>query len=220
MRMKPITVLLAEDHSIVREGLRLLLQHEKDIKVIGEAGNGLQAVQMAASLSPSVIVMDIAMPQMNGIEATREILRANPEKKVLILSAHSDEAYVHAIMSLGASGYLMKHIAAQALPDSIRRAHQGGNCLSPVLARRSLQASKGRLARIALTQRELETLTLIAKGKPNKESASILKISIKTVEKHRQSLMNKLNIHDTAGLTRHAIRLGLVDISVDTTILD
>jgi DNA-binding NarL/FixJ family response regulator len=217
--MKPITVLLAEDHCIVREGLRLLLQCEPDIKVVGEADNGRDAVRLATELNPSVIVMDTAMPQLNGIEATRQILNANPAGKVIILSAYSDEAYVNTIMSLGAFGYLMKHIAAKALPKAIRDAHQGRKCLSPFSFNHKSRNSKSTHSLCRLTPRELEMLLLIAKGSPNKESAALLKISIKTVEKHRQNLMDKLNIHDTAGLTRHAISLGLVESMVETNIL-
>ena len=123
--MNPITVLLAEDHMIVREGLRTLLEAEGDITVVGEAETGRQAVAMTKKLRPAVVVMDIAMPHLNGIEATRQIMQARPDAKVLILSAHSDDAYVEAIMALGASGYLIKQIAAQVLPEAIRRVHQG-----------------------------------------------------------------------------------------------
>ena len=224
--MKKITVLLAEDHMIVREGLRALLNSEKDIEVVGEAENGRIAMEMAMKLKPSVVVMDIAMPLLNGLEATRQILRAAPATKVLILSAHSDDAYVEHVMALGASGYLIKQTAAHVLPNAIRTVIKGGAFFSPAISRRLQHHQKQALARgelgkkqepVHLTSREVEVLQLIAEGKANKQTADELHISIKTVEKHRQSLMEKLNIHDTAGLTRHAISAGIIENSVQVT---
>jgi len=226
--MKNITVLLAEDHTIVREGLRTLLKLEKDIEVIGEAENGRQAVELTAKLRPDVVVMDIAMPSLNGMEATRQILQATPETKVLILSAHSDDAYVALVMAIGASGYLIKQTAAHILPMAIREISSGSTFFSPTISKRrqhhqqkarergELQAKKNATL---LTSREMEVLQLIAEGRANKETAEELHISIKTVEKHRQSLMDKLNIHDTAGLTRHAIANGIIESSVQVTII-
>lgn len=224
--MNKIAVLLAEDHLIVREGLRALLNSEKDIEVVGEVDNGRQAVELALQLSPTVVVMDIAMPLMNGLEATRQILRDTPTTKVLVLSAHSDDAYVEHVMELGASGYLVKQTAAHCLPEAIRMVAKGKTFFSPVIARR-IQAQKNKaLVRggagakrepVHLTSREVEVLQLIAEGKANKQTADELHISIKTVEKHRQSLMEKLNIHDTAGLTRYAIAAGVIESSVQTT---
>lgn len=224
--MTTISVLIAEDHAIVRDGLCLLLKNEEGIEVIAQAENGREAVQFAARLQPDVIVMDIAMPHLNGIEATRQIMHARPDAKVLILSAHSDDAYVESIMALGASGYLIKQIAAQVLPEAIRRVHQGKKCLSPSIAERRKHHrqrahDRGELCSTKnaphLTSREIEVLQLIAEGLANKESAQELKISVKTIEKHRQSLMDKLNIHDTAGLTRHAIAAGIIESSVQVT---
>jgi DNA-binding NarL/FixJ family response regulator len=226
--MKSITVLIAEDHTIVREGLLMLLKREEGIEVIAQAEDGREAVKLAAKLHPDVIVMDIAMPHLNGIEATRQIMQARPEAKVIILSAHADDAYVETIMALGASGYLIKQIAAQVLPEAIRRVHQGKKCLSPTIAERRKHHrqrahERGELCTSrttpALTSREVEVLQLIAEGRANKESAQELHISVKTIEKHRQSLMDKLNIHDTAGLTRHAIATGIIESSVQVTIL-
>ncbi len=226
--MSTITVLLAEDHAIVREGLSALLKREADLQVIGEAENGRQAVALAAQLHPDVIVMDIAMPHLNGMEATRQILHDAPQSKVIILSAHSDDAYVEKVMSLGASGYLIKQTAAHVLPEAIRRVHLGKKCFSPTIAERrkhprqrahdrgELRTSKDAPV---LTSREVEVLQLIAEGRANKESAQELHISVKTIEKHRQSLMDKLNIHDTAGLTRHAIAVGMIESSVQVTIV-
>ena len=225
--MKTITVLLAEDHTIVREGLRALLKLEHDIEVVGEAENGRQAVTLAAQLCPDVIVMDIAMPLLNGLEATRQILQNAPTTKVLILSAHSDDAYVEQVMSIGAKGYLIKQTAANILPAAIREVHKGKTCVSPSISQRRKYHDKkaherGDLpgkATVLLTSRETEVLQLVAEGKANKETATELQISVKTVEKHRQSLMEKLNIHDTAGLTRYAISSGIIESSVQQTIL-
>ena len=224
--MKPITILLAEDHMIVREGLRALLQLEDDIKVIGEAENGRQAVEMAGRLAPDVVVMDISMPLLNGMEATRQILQACPETKVLVLSAHTDDGVVGRIMEAGASGYLVKQTAANILRKAVRAIHGGANFFSPEISQRldhhqnrahlrgDLPAKK---KANKLSSREMEVLQLVAEGKANKETAAELNISVKTVEKHRQKVMEKLNIHDTAGLTRHAIAAGI--ISVQTTTL-
>jgi DNA-binding NarL/FixJ family response regulator len=225
--MKPITVLLVEDHSIVREGLRILLHLEADIKVVGEAENGREAVALAGKLGPDVIVMDIAMPLLNGLEATRRILLANPGAKVLMLSAHGDDTYVEKALELGAAGYVVKQSAAHVLADAIREVHSGKPFFSPSISKRRLHHQRkakamGDLPKknaARLTSRELEVLQLIAEGKANKETADELQISIKTVEKHRQSVMEKLNIHDTASLTRYAIAAGIIESSVQVTIL-
>ena len=226
--MNPITVLLAEDHMIVREGLRALLKLEDDIEVVGEAENGRQAVELTRKLSPAVVVMDIAMPLLNGLEATRQILRCAPATRVLILSAHSDDAYVERVMSLGAAGYLIKQTAAHILPKAIREVHKGKAFFSPAVSRRrdhhkqkakdhGEPAPKDDASR--LSPREMEVLQLIAEGKANKETADVLHISVKTVEKHRQKVMEKLNIHDTASLTRYAIAAGIIESSVQVTIV-
>lgn len=226
--MTPITVILAEDHTIVREGLRALLELETDIAIVGQAENGHQAVELCAALCPDVVVLDIAMPRLNGLEAARQILRSGSPPKVLILSAHSDDAYVEQVMALGASGYLIKQTAAHTLTKAIREVHQGNSFFSPAISRhRNHHAQKARLQGdlplkrdpSRLSSRETEVLQLIAEGRANKETAEILHISVKTVEKHRQSLMEKLNIHDTASLTRHAIATGIIESSVQVTIL-
>jgi DNA-binding NarL/FixJ family response regulator len=219
--MSKITILLAEDHTVVREGLRTLLATEHDLKVVGEAQTGRQAVALAKKLRPAVVVMDIAMPLLNGMEATRQILQALPDTKVLILSAHSDDAYVEQAIANGAVGYLIKQTSSHDLSRAIREVLKGNTFFSPVIAKR-LRKSNGRTLcpRVArLTSREKEVLQRIAEGAPNKQVASDLGISIKTVEKHRQSLMRKLNIHDTAGLTRYAIEAGIIESSVQVTII-
>jgi len=224
---KHITVLLAEDHMIVREGLRSILEAEGDIDVIGQAQDGRKAVELAKELLPAVIVMDIAMPQLNGLEATRQILKIAPATRILILSAHSDDAYVEQVMSLGAAGYLIKQTSLLILAKAIREASKGNTFFSPSIAKRmrdkdnrSLDREGVHSKKIAhLTSREVEVLQLIAEGKANKETASELGISIKTVEKHRQALMAKLNIHDIASLTRYAISAGIIESSVQLTII-
>ena len=225
--MKRITVLLAEDHMIVREGFRKLLESEDDIELIGEAQTGRQAVKLAVELCPDVVVMDIAMPQLNGLEATRQIRKAVPDAKVLILSAHSDDAYVEKAIDMGAAGYLLKQTSAHVLSEAIREVHKGGTFFSPSIAKRLRSRAretlngKGKLKKktIRLSSREMEVLQQIAEGTPNKQIASELGISIKTVEKHRDHLMQKLDIHDTAGLTRYAIESGIIESSVQLTII-
>jgi DNA-binding NarL/FixJ family response regulator len=225
--MERITVLLAEDHEIVRQGLRKLLEAEGDIKVVGEAETGRQAVELVKKLRPSVVVMDIAMPLLNGLEATRQIRKAVPGAKVLILSAHSDDAYVEQVMALGAAGYLLKQTSAHVLSKAVREVHKGNTFFCPPIARR-LRNQDGRSPdpgeRVRkqgtrLSSREAEVLQLIAEGQGNKQVAAELGISVKTVEKHRQRLMEKLDIHDTAGLTRYAIAAGIIESSVQLTIV-
>jgi DNA-binding NarL/FixJ family response regulator len=225
--MKRIAVLLADDHMIVREGLRALLEAEGDIEVVGEAQTGRQAVQLAKRLRPAVVVMDIAMPLLNGLEATRQILKAVPTTRVLILSAHSDDEYIRQVIMRGAAGYLIKQTSADLLSTAIREIEKGNMFFSPSIARRlqglSLDTPDGhgvlKKARAALTSREVEVLQLIAEGKANKQVAAELGISIKTVEKHRQHLMSKLDLHDVAGLTRYAIAAGIIESRVQKTII-
>ena len=225
--MKRITVLLAEDHMVVREGLRKLLEAESDIEVVGEAATGRQAVAMARKLRPAVVIMDIAMPRLNGLEATRQIRQTVPDAKVLILTAHSDDAYVERVTALGAAGYLIKQTSSHFLSAAIREVHKGNTFFSPGVARRLHHHNQKSLDRkgllktkvARLTSREIEVLQLIAEGEANKQVAAELGISIKTVEKHRDHLMRKLDIHDTAGLTRYAIEAGIIESSVQLTIV-
>lgn len=225
--MNRITVLLAEDHVIVREGLRKLLDAERDIEVVGEAGTGRQAVAMARKLRPAVVVMDIAMPLLNGVEATRQIRRALPGTRILILSAHSDDTYVERATAWGAAGYLIKQTSAHFLAEAIREVCKGNTFFSPSVGKRLRhrnQKSLDRRGRVKanafrLTSREVEVLQLIAEGEANKQIAAELGISIKTVEKHRDHLMQKLEIHDTAGLTRYAIETGIIESDVQLTII-
>jgi DNA-binding NarL/FixJ family response regulator len=219
MHMNKIRVLLADDHTVVRQGLKVLLEAEASITVVGEAETGRQAVQMTKKLLPDVIVMDIAMPLLNGLEATRQIIKDVPEAKVLILSSYSDDEYVHQLTEAGAAGYLLKQTAATELIKAIHEAVKGNAYFSPMISKRLLDHYRDAFLRGApirrrtdiLTTREAEVLQLIAEGKPNKQIAAELCISIKTVEKHRQQVMNKLSIHDVAGLTRYAISKGIIE---------
>ena len=217
--MKKISILLADDHVIVRQGLKSLLSAEADMEVVGEAGNGRQAVQMAVELRPDIVVMDIAMPLLNGLEATSQIIAEAAPSKVLILSCYQDDEYVHQLTEAGASGYLIKQTAVGELIKAVREIAKGNAFYSPPILKRLLglyrdsNAKEGAVRRRdeLLTSREHEVLQMVAEGHVNKQIASTLNLSIKTVEKHRQQLMDKLNIHDIAGLTRYAIAHGVVE---------
>jgi DNA-binding NarL/FixJ family response regulator len=225
--MKRITVLLAEDHTVVREGFRKMLELETDLEVAGEAKDGRQALALVKKLRPDVILMDIAMPLLNGLEATRQIVKAFPGAKILILSAHSDDAYLKNATESGAMGFLLKQTSSYEVCRAIREVHQGKTFFTPsvsVRLNRLTPQPTGRAGRLnkkaaRLTSREMEVLQLIAEGEANKQIASELGIGIKTVEKHREHLMQKLNIHDTAGLTRYAIGAGIIESSVQLTIV-
>ena len=223
--MKRITVLLAEDHQVVREGFRSLLEHENDIEFIGEAETGPQAVQLTRKLRPAVVVMDIAMPLLNGLEATRQIRKDFPGTKVLILSAHSDDAYVEQVSVLGAAGFLLKQTSSDNLATAIREVEKGNTFFSPSISKRVRERSRKSADRgdsatngNRLSSREMEVLQLIAEGKPNKQVAAELGVSFKTVDKHRQHLMSKLDIHDIDGLTHYAIAEGIIESTVRLTI--
>lgn len=225
--MKHITVLVVDDHAIVREGIRKMLELENDLSVVGEAKDGHQAVAMANSLRPEVILMDIAMPGLNGLEATRQVIMALPETKVIILTAHHDDAYLTSAMASGAVGFLLKQTSAQNVCRAIREVRKGntffGKSVTRRLAHLSQQAPRQQLLigkkSLVLTTREVEVLQLIAGGKTNPELAEELGISVKTVELHRGNLMEKLGIHDTASLTRYAISAGIVENRVRLTII-
>jgi DNA-binding NarL/FixJ family response regulator len=217
--MSKITILLADDHTVVRQGLKALLEAQPDMTVVGEASNGRQAMQIARKLAPDVVVMDIAMPSLNGLEATRQIIRAVPTAKVLILSSYNDDEYVSQLTEAGAAGYLLKQTAATDLIRAIREIRKGKAFFSPAVSKRLLEYYRETIVKGArvprprpfLTSRETEVLQLIAEGEGNKQIAAELSISIKTVEKHRQQVMNKLHIHEVAGLTRYAISKGMIE---------
>ncbi|HEX4343307.1 MAG TPA: response regulator transcription factor [Verrucomicrobiae bacterium] len=225
--MKRITVLLSDDHTIVREGFRKMLELESDLEIVGEAQDGRQAVLLAKKLRPDVILMDIAMPLLNGLEAARQILKDDPKVKLLMLSAHSDDAYVKTATDSGARGFLLKQTSAHEVCRAIREVHAGKTYFSASISRRVNRLEPQALDRTGrvskkisqLTSREMEVLQLIAEGKANKETAAELGIGMKTVEKHREHLMQKLDIHDTAGLTRYAISAGIIESSVQLTIV-
>jgi DNA-binding NarL/FixJ family response regulator len=208
---------------VVRQGLRALLTTEEDIEVVGEAETGRQAVEMAKQLHPDVVLMDIVMPSLNGLEAARQITRQIPECKVLILSSYGDDEYVQRLTEVGATGYLIKQTAADDLLKAIREVERGKTVFSPSIASRFQEPRRDALGRSQslqprtehLTSREAEVLQLIAEGQTNKQIAFELGISAKTVEKHRQQVMNKLKIHDVAGLTRYALSKGIIKANAE-----
>jgi DNA-binding NarL/FixJ family response regulator len=226
MTPKKTTILLAEDHAIVRQGLRALLQAEGGFLIIGEARTGREAVEMAHRLKPDITVMDIAMPVLNGLEATRQILHLNPAAKVVILSAHSDDEYIERLSAAGAAGFLEKQTSADVLAKALCEVAQGRSFFGTYQAKKRRADSDRPRRRDGspkananlLTSRETEVLQLVAEGSANKQVAVELGISVKTVEKHRQHLMDKLNIHQTAGLTRYAIGAGIIETRVHLTI--
>jgi len=226
IRPKEITILLAEDHAIVRQGLCALLNADGRFRIVAQARTGREAVEMAQALQPDVILMDIAMPVLNGMEATRQILAANPAARVVILSAHSDDEYIERTSAAGVAGFLEKQTSAEILTKAICEIAKGHRFFSPSIAKRLNDDLKPRDRHgvlkphgSRLTPRESEVLQLVAEGSANKQVAAELGISLKTVEKHRQHLMDKLNIHDTAGLTRYAIATGVIESSVQLTII-
>ncbi|MDR3457710.1 MAG: response regulator transcription factor [Verrucomicrobiae bacterium] len=225
--MKKITVLLAEDHMIVREGFRKMLELEDDFEIVAEAEDGRAAVALIKKFHPEVVLMDIAMPMLNGLEATRQALKLVPTTKIIMLSAHSDDAYVKNATESGAVGFLLKQTSAHDVCRAIREVHQGKTFFTPSISKQlhrlnpQLSGLVGKFHKQAaeLTSREMEVLQLIAEGKANKQTAAELGIGLKTVEKHREHLMEKLDIHDTAGLTRYAISAGIIESSVQLTIV-
>jgi DNA-binding NarL/FixJ family response regulator len=223
--MNPITILLAEDHQIVRQGLRKLLGLDPGMAVVGEAQDGRQAVALAARLHPAVVLMDIAMPLLNGLDATRQIVKAQPKVRVLMLSAHSEDAYVTSATEAGAAGFLLKQSSVHEVCEAIRAVAEGRTWFTRVITRRferlaaRPQGGPPAHAAVHLTAREAEVLQLVAEGKANKTMATILGIGIKTVEKHREHLMAKLDLHDTASLTRYAIATGVIENVTQQTVV-
>lgn len=215
-----IRVLLADDHRVVRQGLRALLTAQPDIAVVGETGDGRETVQLAESLQPDVVVMDISMPLLNGIEATQQITSRTPEVAVVVLSMHGGDEYVLQALRAGALGYVLKQSADTELLMAIRAAQQGESFLSPAVAQRVINGyirqadapqTQGRYG--LLSEREREVLQLIAEGKSTREMADLLCISPRTAAKHKTNLTDKLDIHHTAGLVQFAIRRGLVTLN-------
>jgi DNA-binding NarL/FixJ family response regulator len=224
--MKIISILIADDHKIVRQGFHKLLSMEADFDIIAEASNGRMAIDLAIQYNPDVVLMDIAMPELNGLEATSLLLQSRPDIGVIILTAHCEDAYITHALQSGVKGFLRKQSSVSEVCKAIRTVHQGKVYFSPAIARHLERVKPvlpdfqkcplGKVSR--LSSRERQVLQLIAEGKANKETASELHISIKTVEKHRASIMRKLDIHETAGLTRYAISTGLIESVVQPTI--
>jgi len=206
---KKITVLLVDDHSLVRRGFRRLLEDESDMDVVGEAGDGEESIKLAKELHPQVVVMDCALPGMNGLQATRQIIENSPNTAVLMLSMHSENTWVRQAIEAGAKGYVLKDAMDLELGAAIRKVAAGETVFDPKVERRS--ALKGE-RNAALTQRELEVLQMIVDGKSNKEIATALDLSANTIAVHRANIMNTLGIHKTAELVVYAIRAGLVNV--------
>jgi DNA-binding NarL/FixJ family response regulator len=214
-----IKVLLAEDHVIVRKGIRTLLEKDEEIQIVAEAQDGNEALAKAEQLNPDVVVMDITMPLLNGLEATRRIKKYCPDVKVLILTMHTAEEYIFQLLRAGASGYVLKHAAPEELLFAIKAVHRGDTFLSPSIAKTVIddyilhaeKSAKEDPIEI-LTSREREILQLLAEGHSNREIAKMLFISVKTVETHRSNLMNKLNLHGIAELVVFAINRGVIDV--------
>ncbi|MFL7891571.1 MAG: response regulator [Anaerolineales bacterium] len=216
--MKPIRILLADDHRILREGIRALIEVQEDMQVVGEAEDGQETLKMVSQLNPDVVVMDIAMPLLNGLEATRQIRRDYPQAKVLILTMHENEEYIRQVLKAGALGYVLKDAAARDLLGAIRTVHQGEAVLSPAITRLVIEDYlrwgdiRPEDTTNGLTTREREVLQLIAEGYTNKEIAEILSLSVKTIQSHRTNLMNKLDLHDRGELIKYAIQKKIIDI--------
>jgi DNA-binding NarL/FixJ family response regulator len=206
---KKITVLLVDDHSLVRRGFRRMLEDESDMEVVGEAGNGEDSIKLARELHPQVVVMDCALPGMNGLEATRHIIQDSPATSVLMLSMHTESTWVRQAIEAGAKGYVLKNAMDLELGAAIRKVAAGETVFDPQVEQRSVL--KGERS-AALTQRELEVLQMIVDGKSNKEIATALDLSANTVAVHRANIMNSLGIHKTAELVVYAIRAGLVNV--------
>jgi DNA-binding NarL/FixJ family response regulator len=208
--MKKISVLLVDDHTILRDGIRALLENESDMEIIGEAEDGHQAVKLANQLKPDVVLMDIAMPRLNGLEATSQIKKLNPDAKILILTMHDNEEYIRKALAAGAMGYILKDAAARELLGAIRAVHHGEAVLSPAVTRLVIEDYlrwgdlKPEVPENDLSER--------AEGNTNKQIAEILCISIKTVQAHRSNLMNKLDLHDRGELIKYAIQKKIIEI--------
>ncbi len=216
--MKKIKILIADDHKITRQGLRSLLENEPDMEVAAEADEGRSAVRIACELKPDVVIMDVSMPDLNGMEATRQIVRKQPSIKIVALSMHSDNMFVTEMLKSGVSGYLLKDCAFEELSSAIRSVVDGKTYLSPAISGVIVNGYLNRLTNTqsadsqVLTDREREILQMISEGKTTKQIALKLHISIKTVETHRRKIMNKLNMFNVAELTKYAIRKGLTSL--------
>jgi two-component system response regulator NreC len=208
-----LKIFLADDHTIVRQGLKLILSAQPDLEVVGEAANGKEAVDQVQKLKPDVVLMDVAMPELNGIEATRRMVDVNPRVKILVLSMHKESVYVREILKAGARGYILKDAIDSELLNAVRSVARGDGYISPAVSGALLNDYRKDVTDPAelLTKREREVLQLIAEGKTNKEIATRLNLSVYTVDSHRGKIMEKLNLHSTGELVRFAIKNGLSD---------
>jgi two-component system response regulator NreC len=215
--MRKIRILLADDHTVMRSGLRALLERQSDFQVIGEAADGHQAVELAEKLSPDVAVVDVAMPRLNGLDATQQITSKYPAIAVVVLSMHSDEGYIIRALKAGARGYLLKDSAEADLISAIRAVHEGKAFFSPVISKmlaedfvRQIRERGVSDSYELLTMREREVLQLLAEGKSNKETAAVLNLSPYTIETHRANILEKLRLHSTPELILYAVRKGVI----------
>jgi len=208
-----IRILLADDHVLVRQGFKMILSAQPDMQIVGEAANGREAVELAEKLQPDLVIMDVTMPELNGIEATRRLVTIAPRARVLALSMHKDSVYVREILRAGARGYLLKDSADADLIAAVRAVAKGEGYLSPAVSEAVLTDYRRHVTDPLdlLTTREREVLQMIAEGKTNKEIATSLNLSVYTVEAHRGRVMEKLNLHSTGELVRFALRNGLID---------
>jgi two-component system response regulator NreC len=211
--MKRIRILLVDDHAVVRQGFKMILSAQADMEIVGEAANGREAVELAAQLKPDIVVMDVAMPELNGIEATRRVVATAPYTRVIALSMHKDGVYVREVLRAGARGYLLKDSGAEDLVRAIRAVAGGESWLSPAVSNAVLDDYRRHVTNPIdlLTSREREVLQMLAEGKTNKEIAVVLNLSVYTVDAHRGRIMEKLNLHSINELVRFAVRNGLVD---------
>ena len=211
--MKRIRILLADDHAVVRQGFKMILNAQADMEIVGEAGNGRQAVELAEQLRPDVVVMDVSMPELNGIEATRRLASSVPHARVVALSMHKDSVYVREILRAGARGYLLKDSGAADLVAAIHAVASGESYLSPAVSNAVLDDYRRHVTNPIdlLTSREREVLQLLAEGRTNKEIAGVLNLSVYTVDAHRGRIMEKLNLHSISELVRFAVRNGLIE---------
>jgi DNA-binding NarL/FixJ family response regulator len=211
--MKRIRILLADDHAVVRQGFKMILGAQPDMEIVGEAGNGREAVELADNLKPDIVVMDVAMPELNGIEATRRLATSSPHARVNALSMHKDNVYVREILRAGARGYLLKDSVAADVVAAIRAVSRGESYLSPAVSNAVLDDYRKHVTNPIdlLSSREREVLQMLAEGKTNKEIAVVLNLSVYTVDAHRGRIMEKLNVHSINELVRFAVRNGLID---------
>ena len=218
--MKKIRIVIADDHTIFRQGLRMLLAQEDDMEVVGEAADGIEALELAKKHKPDIILLDIAMPAMDGVKVAGKIKKTLPQTKIIVLTSYSDDQFLFEFLKLGVSGFVLKDSASQELIYSIRKSNEGMVFFDPSVSKKVMekftQVSGGKSDFVnygKLSDREKEVLRLVAEGCATKEVAEKLYISPKTVENHRANIMKKLNIRDRTGLTKYALRLGLIDLS-------